>query len=363
MTVERTAQPVLVTQDMEAAWRAFHESLMGSNRILLSTHENPDGDGLGSELALCENLKALGKDCRILNCTAAPVLYNFLDPNGWLEQYDRDRDQAWLAGCDLAVVFDLGDFRRLRTVGQDLVRHQVVLASIDHHPQLGYESTGGKSPYAHLILDYSAPSTGTLLWQYFKTHRPEPVTLTMALALYTALVTDTGSFKYDNTDERAHLMAIDMLKAGVKPYFVHKRVYEQRTHKQVRLLGVLIDHIEYSEDQHIGWCVLTLDRIMQAGATVEDVDGFSEFIRSIKDVEASALLTEVEPGKTKVSLRSKGTFAISDVARKLGGGGHAYASGALVNRPWEEVVGLLLPLLQAKVDLIHADSGAEADGS
>ncbi len=360
MTVETAAQLAPAAPDLEAAWQGFHQALVGANRILLSTHENPDGDGLGSELALCEHLKAQGKDCRILNCTAAPALYHFLDPNGWLELYDKERDQAWVAGCDLAVVFDLGDFRRLREVGQDLVGHQVMLASIDHHPQLGYESTGGKSPYTHLVLDYSAPSTGTLLWQYFKTYCSEPVTLPMALALYTALVTDTGSFKYDNTDERAHQMAIDLLKVGVKPYFVHKRVYEQRTHSQVRLLGVLIDHIEYSEDQHIGWCVLTQDRMIQAKATLEDVEGFSEFIRTIKDVEVSALLTEVEPGMTKVSLRSKGVLAINDVANKLGGGGHAFASGAQINQPWQDVLGMLLPLLQAKVDAMHAD---DRDGS
>lgn len=363
MTVETAPRPVSATPDLEAAWQAFHHALLGANRILLSTHENPDGDGLGSELALCEDLKAQGKDCRILNCTAAPALYHFLDPNGWLELYDKERDQDWLAGCDLAVVFDLGDFRRLRAVGQDLAHHHVVLASIDHHPQLGYESTGGESPYTYLILDYSAPSTGTLVWQYFNAYRPEPVTLPMALALYTALVTDTGSFKYDNTDERAHRMAIDLLDVGVKPYFIHKRVYEQRTHSQVRLLGVLIDHIEYSEDQHIGWCVLTSDRLKQAEATVEDVDGFSEFIRTIKDVEVSALLTEVEPGKTKVSLRSKGTLAINDVAKKLGGGGHAFASGAQINQPWQDVLGTLLPLLQAKVDAMRADGGDGSYGS
>ena len=126
---------------------------------------------------------------------------------------------------------------------------------------------------------------------------------------------------------------------------------------------MLIDHIEYSEDQHIGWCVLTLDRIRQAGATVEDVDGFSEFIRSIKDVEVSALWTEVEPGRTKVSLRSKGSLVINDVVGKLGGGGHIYAAGALIAQPWEEVVGLLLPLLQAKIDTMHANDGADSNGS
>ena len=349
-TVTATGDPVSPeTADMKAAWRAFDRAIQAAGRILLSTHENPDGDGVGSQLAFCEHLKALGRECRILNCTDVPTIYEFLDPHGWLEIYDPERDEAWLAACGLAVVFDQGDFRRLKAVGRDLLRHKVVLASIDHHHQSGFEEPGGEPPYKYFMLDYSAPSTATLVWQYLNAYRSEPLTLTMAEALYTALITDTGSFRYDNTDERAHLMAIDLLKAGVKPYNVHRRIYEQRELSQVNLLGVLTDHLQYSRDGRIGWCALTQDMLAKADATQKDVDGFSDFIRTIKGVEVAVLLTEVDGDKTKVNLRSKGTLAINDVARKLGGGGHAFASGAFVPRPWQEVIEIILPLLEEKV--------------
>ena len=342
------------TADMKAAWRAFDRAIQAAGRILLSTHENPDGDGVGSQLAFCEHLKALGRECRILNCTDVPTIYEFLDPHGWLEIYDPERDEAWLAACDLAVVFDQGDFRRLKAVGRDLLRHKVVLASIDHHHQSGFEELGGEPPYKYFMLDYSAPSTATLVWQYLNAYRSEPLTLTMAEALYTALITDTGSFRYDNTDERAHLMAIDLIKAGVKPYRVHRRVYEQRERSQVRLLGVLTNNLQYSGDGRIGWCALTQDMLARADATQKDVDGFSDFIRTIKGVEVAVLLTEVDGDKTKVSLRSKGTLAINDVAVKLGGGGHPFASGAFVPRPWQEVIETILPLLEEKVKTMDA---------
>ena len=108
----------LETVDMEAAWQAFDQAVQAAGRILLSTHENPDGDGIGSQVAFCEHIKDLGKECRIINCSDLPTIYEFLDPEGWYEVYDPKRDEAWLATCDLAVVFDLGDFRRLRMVGQ-----------------------------------------------------------------------------------------------------------------------------------------------------------------------------------------------------------------------------------------------------
>ena len=340
---------------MGAAWQEFDQVIQSVQRILLSTHENPDGDGLGSQLAFCEHLKSLGKDCRILNCTDSPVIYRFLDPEDRIEVYHRQEDEEWLAGCDLGIIFDLGDFRRLREVGEDLLRHNIELASIDHHPQSGFEALGGSLPYRYLMLDYSAPSTGTLVWEYFADYRSEPITLTMAEALYTALITDTGSFRYDNTSERAHQMAIEMLRVGVKPYLVHRRVYEEREQAQVRLLGAITNHLHYSEDGRISWCALTQKMLKDAGATRKDVDGFSDFLRTIKGVEVAVLLTEVDQNQTKVSFRSKGNLAINDVANEMGGGGHAFASGALVKQPWREVIARILPLLEEKLAAMDTD--------
>ena len=356
-------QIALTPAELEATWAAFHETIGSAGRILLSTHENPDGDGLGSQIAFCEHLKSRGKECRILNCSDVPIIYQFLDPQGWLELYDRQQDEEWLASCDLAIVFDLGDFRRLRTVGEDLLKHGIVLASIDHHPQSGFEELGGKLPYKYLLLDYSAPSTGTLVWEYLKAYCSDPVPQTMAEALYTALITDTGSFRYDNTDERAHQMAIEMIRIGIKPYQVHRKVYEQRERSQVRLLGVLMDNLQFSSDGRIGWCALTRDMLAKAKASRKDIDGFSDFIRTIKGVEVAVLLTEVDGGGTKVNLRSKGTIAINDVAQELGGGGHPFASGALVRQPWREVIAVLLPLLEEKVQMLDENrEGVKSGG-
>ncbi|UCH09655.1 MAG: bifunctional oligoribonuclease/PAP phosphatase NrnA [Fidelibacterota bacterium] len=348
---------------MDTAWKRFDEVVRSSRRILLSTHENPDGDGIGSQLAFCEHLKDLGKECRILNGTNIPAIYGFLDPEGWIEVYRRKDDEEWLAGCELAIVFDLGDFRRLREVGEDLLRHSIALASIDHHPQSGFEVVGGTLPYAHLMLDYSAPSTGTLVWEYFSKYRQAPITRTMAEALYTALITDTGSFRYDNTNERAHHMAIDMLRAGIKPYLVHRRVYEERERAQVRLLGAITASLQYSDDGRISWCALTQEMLKNAGATRKDVDGFSDFLRTIKGVEVAVLLTEVDTSQTKVSFRSKGNLAINDVANIMGGGGHPFASGALVKEPWQQVIARILPLLEEKLAALDTNEEGISDGS
>ena len=342
--------PVVETKDLEAAWFEFHQSILGADRILLSTHENPDGDGIGSELALAEFIKALGKECRIINHSPTPEIYNFLDPNGWVEELDPARDTDWLAGCDIAVILDIGNFARARTVYKAILEHQIPTLSIDHHYQTGDNAFLETSPYKQLVLDYSAPSSGTLVWEYLRAYDRNIVTPTMATALYAALVTDTGSFKYDNTDERAHLMAIALIDAGVKPYRVHKEIYEQQRHTQINLLGILIKNIEYSADSQIAWCVLKREQFETAGATLEDQEGLVEFIRSVKGVEIAVLVTELEPERTKLSFRSKGTVGINDVAAHFDGGGHPFASGASPQKPWYLVVEEMIPLLQAKLD-------------
>ena len=350
------AQTDASSGELAPVWRQFHEAVEKAGRILLSTHENPDGDGIGSQLAICEHFKRMGKEVRILNGSQIPSVYEFLDPNGWIEIYDRARDVDWLKGCDLAVVFDLGDFRRLLKVGEDLLEHKIELAGIDHHPQMGYTAVSG-TPYVFSLIDFSAPSTGTLVWQYLRSFREEKITLSMADALYTALVTDTGSFKYDNTDARAHLMAVDLMRIGVHPYLIHKRVYEQRTYSQVKLLGTLIKHIEYSADGRVAWCVLTEERFKLAQADLEDLEGFSEFIRTIKGVQIAAVISEVSPNKTRVSMRSKGSLPINDVAEKMGGGGHPFAAGISTERPWADVLAELIPLLEAKAADFHQEEG------
>ncbi len=336
--------------DLTAVFQTLHEALTAAGHILLSTHENPDGDGLGSLLAMGEYLKSLGKDCRALITSPIPETYRFLDPHSWVEQFDAQRDEDWLAQCDLALVFDLGDFARLGAVGTALRRHAIPLATIDHHPSREDDIHGEqKQDYSYTMVDRDAPAAGLLVWRFLKIYRPGPLSVSMAQALYTALITDTGSFKYDNTNVQAHQMAIDLLETGLRPYEIHKQLFERRSHTQIRLLGKLMENIKYSDDQSIGWCVLTGEHLEKVGAKWEDIDGFSEFIRSIEGVEIAALLTELTPERTKVSLRSKGRVSINDVAGRLGGGGHAYASGIILDKPWRQVLELLLPLLEAKL--------------
>ncbi len=333
-------------KSIENSLRDLHEVISSSGRIVLSTHENPDPDGLGSALALCEHLKDLGKDCRILSGSRESDLYNFLDDNGWLETYDPATHDDWLKTCDLAIVLDLGDFPRLNNLGDALLAFHIRIASIDHHA-----SNPDRTPdYEPNVLDISSSSTGTLVWQYFNEYRDKPISYDMAVALYAALSTDTGSFKYNNTDVRAHTMAIDMLKLGVKPYDIYQQIYEQVEHAQVRLMGLMIGNIQFSEDKRISWSIITQQMFHDAGAGKSDTDGFSEYLRSIKGVEVGILLREVGENETRISLRSKGKVVINRVAQKLGGGGHDFASGISMVVSGAEVVESLVPMIQAAIE-------------
>lgn len=331
---------------LEDALRDLHDAISRSERIVLSTHENPDPDGLGSALALCEHLKDLGKECRILSGDSDADVYDFLDVNGWLETYDPKTHDDWLKTCDLAIVLDLGDFPRLRNLGDTLLAVGIRIASIDHHA-----SNPERTPdYQPNVLDIKSSSTGALVWQYFNEYRDQPISYNMAVELYAALSTDTGSFKYSNTDVRAHAMAIDMLKLGVQPYEIYQQIYEQVDHAQVRLMGLMIGSIQFSEDNRISWSIITQQMFKDAGAGKSDTDGFSEYLRSIKGVEVGILLREVGNGETRISLRSKGKVVINKVAQKLGGGGHDFASGISMVIPGADAVQLLVPLIQAAIE-------------
>ena len=170
------------------SWDALQNAIEDANTILLSTHVNPDGDGLGSEIAFYYYLLDLGKDCRIINISPLPFNYDIIDPDKVIEEYNSDIDR-WLSDVNLAIVFDIGDFNRTGKIGE-IVKKKSNLVCIDHHPPKD------NHPFDINIIDIDAPSTGYLIWTYFK-HinymQDGMLPLKIANGLYTSLVTDMGS--------------------------------------------------------------------------------------------------------------------------------------------------------------------------
>lgn len=325
-------------------WQQINEMIIASERILLTTHENPDGDGLGSASAMYYHLQEVGKECRIINCSDLPVEYDFLNQNIIFELYDVKEHDEWLEKCDLAIIFDVGDFKRVRGIKDAINRNEIKTINIDHHPH------SDDHPFSLNVVDTNAAATGAIVFDYLKMARKKPMTKNMCEGLYTAIMTDTGSFRYSNTDAKCHEIAIECLKAGVETSRIYQRVYETKPQGGVRLLARVIDNITFDSGGELAWFSIDQKMLEAANASSKDVDGFTDFVRSIKGVEVAVMVFQNGTNSCRINFRSKGKYAINDVAKYFGGGGHRFAAGAIVKGNKETIIPLVVTETKASLE-------------
>ena len=313
-------------------WDQVNDIIFTCDRILLTTHENPDGDGLGAEVGLYYHLVENGKDVRIINYSPLPKEYDFLNEDDIFESYKMSLHDSWLKTVDMAIVFDVGDFSRTRSIKTALDNFRISTMNIDHHPH------PKKHPFTHNIVDLSAAATGCLIYDYLKVTRKNPISKHSMLGIYTAVMTDTGCFKYSNTDQKCHRIAIESIQNGIETHIIYQNIYENSSRARMRLMGQFLSNLNYELDGKFAWFAVSQKSLKEAQATKSDVEGFTDIVRSIKGVEVSVMIFENNDKSCRVNFRSKGKFKINDIATSIGGGGHAFASGAMVNCSLQETV-------------------------
>jgi phosphoesterase RecJ-like protein len=290
------------------------------------------------------HLQEVGKECRIINCSDLPVEYDFLNQNIIFELYDVKEHDEWLEKCDLAIIFDVGDFKRVRGIKDAINRNEIKTINIDHHPH------SDDHPFSLNVVDTNAAATGAIVFDYLKMARKKPMTKNMCEGLYTAIMTDTGSFRYSNTDAKCHEIAIECLKAGVETSRIYQRVYETKPQGGVRLLARVIDNITFDSSGELAWFSIDQKMLEAANASSKDVDGFTDFVRSIKGVEVAVMVFENGTNSCRINFRSKGKYAINDVAKYFGGGGHRFAAGAIVKGNKETIIPLVVTETKASLE-------------
>ena len=306
-------------------WNQVHQVIETSSRIMLTTHENPDGDGLGAECGLYYHLKESGKDVRIINYSSLPKEYYYLNTDNIFECYDESAHNNWVKDIDLVIVFDVGNFVRVRSIVDAVEKFNLKTMNIDHHPH------PDDHPFTYNIVDISAAATGCMVYDYLQVARREPLDKKSLEGIYTAVMTDTECFKYSNTDNKCHEIAIESLNAGVETHMVYQRVYENSTRSRMALMGEFLANLNYELDGKLAWFCITREMVRNANATKADVEGFSDLVRSIQGVEIALMIFEQDDISCRINFRSKGKYTVNDIARNLGGGGHAYAAGAVVS--------------------------------
>lgn len=294
---------------------------------MVSTHVNPDGDGLGSELALAEFLRRRRLRTAIVNSDPVPPMYAFLDPRGESMTPDAPAARRALEACDLFIAIDNGTLSRMGGL-QDWIRAtRATRVCIDHH-------ASQDDVWDLRLIDESACSTGTLIYRLIRTLGGK-LSPGQARALYVALITDTGYFRFARTDASTYRLAAELLEAGVDPVRVYHEVYERNSLAYIRLLGTALSGVRTELDGRVGWVSLTRRQIVETGGEHEDTSDIVNSVLTIDGVRVALLFKELPGQRTKVSLRSKGKVDVNALARRLGGGGHRNAAGILMSEPLE----------------------------
>jgi phosphoesterase RecJ-like protein len=293
------------------------DRLTESQAIFLSTHINPDGDAIGSLIALGLGLQQHGKHIYLYNASPIPAVYRFL-PGVQLVQQVLPESSAW----DTAVVLDCGTLDRIGAA-VDFVRGLPQVINIDHHVT---NTNFGQ----YRLVDSTACSSAEIVYRLLK---KMAITIDAAIAtsIYTGILTDTGSFRFANTNSAAYTICSEMVQAGVDPYTVAQHVYGTYSLGRIKLLNMALDSIEISANGKLSLMTLTQDMFRETDTNPEDVDGMINYAKRIEDVKVAALIMENENGAVQkryhVSLRSDGTVDVAEIAASFGGGGHFSAAG------------------------------------
>ena len=297
------------------------KKIKNSSHLLIASHAEPDGDAVGSLIALGLAIGKLNLKATLYNESPIPAVYRFLPSVQRIVRHVKKANTY-----DTAIVLDCGDISRIGeaslTVGQI-----PCLINIDHHIS--------NTQFGNLqLIDTTACSTAEIVYRLIKT-LAVPMDKEIATCLYTGILTDTGSFRFSNTNPAAFAISNEMAELGVEPYHVAQHVFGTYSLGRIKLLNLALDSIEISENGKLSMMTVTKNMMTDTGTQPEDVDGMINYARRIKDVKVAALIHEIQNGtgdsnninRYHVSLRSDGSVDVATIASSFGGGGHASAAG------------------------------------
>ncbi|UCD90987.1 MAG: bifunctional oligoribonuclease/PAP phosphatase NrnA [Desulfobacterales bacterium] len=313
--------------------------LRNSHHILVVAHNNPDGDAIGSLIALGLSLDVLNKKTTLYNESPIPAVYRFLPSANRIVQHINNTH------FDVAVILDCSDLKRIGDAAS-MVSKIPVIVNIDHHVT--------NTRFGHFqFIDTSACATAEIIYRFIK-KMGVPINKDIATSIYTGILTDTGSFRFSNTNRLAFEICQEMVEVGVDPYDIAKQVYGTYSLGRIKLLNLALDSIEITNNGKLSIMTLTQDMFDKTHTRHEDVEGFINYARNIEDVKITALIKESCNSKGDkggvntfhISLRSNGTVDVASIASTLGGGGHPNAAGFSTESTLSDIKSILFEIAE-----------------
>jgi len=319
-------------------YRAAVELIEKSSSILITTHILPDGDACGSLVAICDTLTSIGKKTEVVLPSDIPEWYEFLfaerpailDKDVSIEQLK----QGQFFQPDLIILIDVNSNNQLSKFSEHLKQNDKPVLVIDHH--VTNDGLGDVE-----LIDTEAAATGLIVFgllRYANWH----ITDKIAQALFVAIATDTGWFRFTNTDSRAYRACADLAETGVNSSALYRKVYQNFSQQRFNLMTKMLNSLELHFNGRFASQYLLQQDFEQTGAALKDTENLVNECQRIGTVEAAALFVELKDGRVKCSLRSKGAIDVRKIAAKLGGGGHDMAAGAHLPGPIKKAKGLIL---------------------
>ena len=305
---------------MQKAFHDFSQIVKQARRFVLTTHVNPDPDAIGSELALARYLSSQGKIVAILNHSTTPANCAFLDPENAIQQFEPLPHANMVLNADVIIVLDANQPDRIQNLKPYVLQSRATKICIDHHPD--------PLPFADLyIVDEAATATGEILFNLLLYLDEASITPEIATPLYTAIMTDTGSFRFPKTDPELHRVVATLIEHGADPVQIYHDVYEQGTANRLLLLGNVLSTLQMHHGGKVASLIAIQEMFNRTETTEEDTENFVTYTLAVAGVQIGVMFTELPEG-IKISFRSRAAIAVNTLAQEFGGNGHVNAAGA-----------------------------------
>ncbi len=321
--------------------------IQSNQSFALTTHYNPDGDAVGSLVAMAAFLGDLGKEVHAYYTGHLTATYGFLNTDGDLACYEETSEaDSEIARADVVILLDANEWSRTDKMETAIRDSSALKLVIDHHPLEGNSSDA-------IWVDKTAASVGEMIFRLIK-EMDGKITQKIGVALYVTILTDTGSFRFSNTTAETHRIASELIEAGVSTSSVYQKIYERNPVEKVKLLGYCIENIHLGCNNLLAWTSVSQKALTQHNAEDWMLDGVVEVVRTITDVEVTVLLKELKDGGVKISLRSSEKLDVNKLARSMGGGGHPRAAGCKLDMELEEAQRLVVKKVREGLEEIDS---------